>query len=303
MTDKPEFDEKTIEDMNEKSIQAQFFTPDNIYIELGLLKDLPIGAIYAEQIAIKGDEDGFNRIQKQLLDILPDYQCRLYDTVEPFFLPLGYDDTKIDDIMTHPGVQDAIFMMAPATYFFDTLVQHTVRNQNHSLPADKYTKRYIDKDRFHREAIDITFHINTYPLTLSSSVMSSMGKEFGDLFGVNVVFVNKNPTLFDQSDWDGWLSKIDCFYLDSLGRMTQSPFIIEKQGDFAFVGLHFFARKRFERRVIQRMRDLNVEEEINAATARLMIFCEWNWLQNNEVRLTQEKQDVPMEDQENPEQT
>ena len=191
--------------------------------------------------------------------------------------------------------------MAPATHFLNTLIRHTIRNQNHSRPAAKYIKNMIDKDQYTIDAVPVTYYINTYPLTLSPKILTRLGEELGESLGVNIHFLNKDPMLFDQTDWDKWMKQIECFYLNSLGRFTRSPFVIKKQGDLEFMGCYFFARKRFEKCVMVDMQGVDFDQQIQMVTAHLDMLCDFIWLQNNEIRLTEEAEDVPVDEVENPE--
>lgn len=292
----PNFDLQALEAMNQKAIENQFFTPDSVYLELGLFKDFSIGAVYTDLIAIKDDEATFGEIQEKLLKILPDYQKRYYETVHPYFDALGYTDADVDKLVNNPALHDYIFIMSPNTTFVETLVRHTARNQNHSKPAHKFKKKSIDSQHYILEPMDITYRINTFPLSLSSVILERMGKEFGEALGVNIVFMNKDPKTFDQTDWDTWMEKMDCFYFDSLGRFTRSPFVIKKQEAMQFAGCYFFARKRFEREVIPIMRTEDFDNQVQLVTAQLGFLCDFEWLQNNEVRLTAEAENVPMMD-------
>lgn len=289
-------DETALEAMNQKAIQNQFFTPDYCYIELSLFKDLPLGVIYLDNLILNPDKDTFDKNQALLLDIIPSYQKRLFDTVEPYLLPLGYDDAKIDAAIADPTHHDKLFLVAPATKFLYALARHTVRNQNNSLPAAKYTKEEVAKDQYRIKPVDVTYRINTHPLTLSKKVMEDLGQTLGESLGVNIEFMNKNPELFDQTDWDEWLSKIDCFYFDSLGRFVNSPFVNKKQGEMAFSGTFFFVRKRFERRVRHEEHAADFDTQIALIAATMSNLSEFDWIQNNDTRLTDEVEDVPMTD-------
>lgn len=292
-----EYDEELLKKMNDKAIQNQLITPDQSYIELGLMKDIPLGCIHLDYIAIKQDEPGFKVLQEKLANILPAYQKRVFDTVDPYLAELGYDDKEIADILSRQVFHDAIFLLAPMTKFFNLLIKHTIRNQNHSKPANKFTKKRIDKQHYTLEPIPITYHINTYPLQLSRKLLEKVGAELGESFGVNIAFLCKDPSLFDEQDWDTWMEKIDCFYLDSLGRLARSPFFIQKQGDFQFAGSWFHVRKRFENDVQQALKELDFENQIQLASSRMGLFCEFEWLQNNDLRLTEEGEDVPMNEE------
>jgi hypothetical protein len=291
-TPTPEFDFRTLEAMNEKTIKNQFFVPDKAYIDLGLFKDIPIGVIYADLMEKDVSEETFTTMQKAILNRVKAYQKRLYDTVDPHFALLGYKDTTIEEYLASHLVHDTVFVTAPATRFFDLIIRHTVRNQNNSRPAEKYTKTKIDADQYIMQAIPVTYYINTYPLTLSNALLLDMATQLGESLGVNIVFLNKNPLLFDQKDWDDWMAKIDAFYLDSLGQFTRGEFVLAKQGEMEFTGRFFFARKRFEKCVMTDMQGQDFEQQVQMATAQLDMFCDFAWLQNNDVRLTDQREHV-----------
>lgn len=305
VTGKPsEFDIKKIEAMNQKTIRNQFFTPDKVYIELGLFKDFSIGAVYADQLVFKNDPVKFGEIQTTLASFVKEYQTRRYDTVNDFFPQIGYNDDLIDGLLANPEIHNEIFLVSPNTSFMQTLIRHTLRNQNNSRPADKYTRQKLDNERSVIQAIPVSYRINTYPLTLNSKLLQPLAEELGEAFGVDVIFMCKDPALFDETDWNDWLKDIECFYLDSLGRFTQSPFTLSKQGEMEFVGCYFFIRKRFERHVMKVIQQHNdFDEQIQLLTSHLGILCDLEWLQNNDVRLTDEPDNVPMmdEDQGEPE--
>lgn len=286
MTDtKPSFDPQAVEEMNRKAIENQFFTPDRVYVDLSLFKDIPIGVVYADHVHREVDESVFKTIQLDIISQITDYQKRYYDTVDPFFSSLGYDDTQIEHLLTLLP-HDLIFMMSPATHFLQMIVRHTIRNQNNSAPAHKFTKKKIDQEHYILEPIPVTYYINTYPLSLSTKLLERLAPELGEALGVNIQFICRDPYLFNSKDWFDWMKDIDCFYLDSLGRMTRSQFIRDKQSELAFAGVYFFARKRFEKCVMQEMKNLDFEHQIQLATAQLDMMCDFAWLPNNDVRLT-----------------
>lgn len=305
MTDAPieteeliEYDEEKLKRMNDKALQNQFFTPDQSYIELGLMKDIPLGCIFMDHIVIKQDEDAFKTYQEQLTPKLKTYQTRLFDSIDKSIGDLGYTDKDVKEILDRNVFHDYVFLMAPMTKFFNLLIKHTIKNQNHSKPADKFVKKKINKHQYVLEPVPVTYHINTFPLILSPKLLEKVAMELGESFGVNIAFMCKDPSLFDKADWDAWMEKIDCFYLESYGRLARSPFFIQKQGEFQFNGAHFFVRKRFESQIELDVKNIDFENEIPLAASRLSLFCEFEWLQNNDLRLTEEGEDVPMtEDQ------
>jgi hypothetical protein len=299
--DKTEYDEEQLQRMNEKAMKNEFFVPDQSYIELGLMKDIPLGCVFMEHVTIKQSKPAFEDLQTKLEPRLKDYQTRVFDTVDPYLSDLGYTDKDIEEILSKPVFHDHIFLLAPMTKFFNLLIRHTIRNSNHSKPANKFTKKRLDKKQYVLEPVQVTYRINTYPLQISPTILAKVAIELGESFGVNISFMCKDPSRFDRTDWDTWMEKTDCFYLDSLGRLARSPFFIEKQGLFQFMGCYFFVRKRFEKHIKEEIKDADFENEIQLASSRMSLFCEFEWLQNNDLRLTEEAEDVPMtEDQVSP---
>lgn len=304
MTEKPtDFDISVIEKMNQKAIQSQFFVPDNVYIELGLFKDLNLGAIYADLLFVKDDEAQFTKVQKLVLENIEDYQVRRFDTMGDFLNKTGYNDTVVDKLLCNESLHDQIFVVSPATKFIQLLVRHLLRNQNNSRPADKYIREKIDDQHYTIKPQEVTFRINTFPLTLSNGLLEKVAEEFGEAFGVNIVFMNKDPSKFDHLDWNDWMKKTDCYYLDSLGRFTKSPIVKQKQGNMEFVGIYLFARKRFEREVLAFIKQIDFDQQVQMVTSHQGILCDFEWIQNNDLRLTEDPINVPMmdDDQEDPE--
>lgn len=295
--EKIEFDEARLSEMNDRAIKSQLFTPDYMYVELGLMKDIPIGCMYTEKLLIQGKSEAeFSQFQSDLETILKPYQTRLYDTIDPFSSVTGYRDADIAEIIGREVYHDHIFLLAPMTSFFNLMIRHMIRNQNHSKPGNKVVKKKIDKSHYVLEPVPITYRINTYPLKLSAGTLQQASKVLGESFGANIVFMSKDPASFDQADWDEWLEKVDCFYFDSIGAISRSPFFIAKQGDFQFNGTWMFTRKRFEKEAEARMKGYDFETEIAEVTTYISAFCEFEWIQNNDIRLTQDKEDVPMTD-------
>jgi len=293
------FDAANIESMNAKAIENQFYTPDHVYIDFSLMKDIPLGVVYADALQHRNEEQ-FTALQADVIKVLPDYQKRSYDTVDPYLKHLGYTDKTITDLLENNLSHDQVFMVSPATHFFYTLIKHTVRNQNNSGPANKFSKKKLDNTSYTMQAMDVTYYFNTYPLNLSNELLGKIAVELGESFGVNIKFINKHPTLFDKSDWDSWLKKIECFYLNNLGSFNRNPIILEKQGNMELTGIYIFARKRFEKEVMVAMASQDFDQQVQLISSRLGVFCDFSWLQNNEARLTDEAEDVPFEDAPDP---
>jgi hypothetical protein len=291
-----ELDYKKIQALNEKAIQNQFFTPDKIYIELGLLKDIPLGIMYFDNVGIRDDSDSFNTLQERVKETIREYQSRTYDTIDRYFSDLGYTDKYIEDMLRKTQYHDMYFLASPTTHFINTLIRHFIRNQNNSRPANKYIKKLVGEGKFKVDPIDIECIINTYPLNLSQKVITDVSEILGESLGTNIRFICKDPSTFDKNDWDEWLDKVDCFYVDDLGRFTCSPISLEKQEALEFTGKWLFARKRFDKTQERLFNKDEFDHQIQLITAELDIFFEFSWLQNNDVRLTEEAENVPVED-------
>jgi hypothetical protein len=286
-----DFDTKRVEEINRKAIENQFFTPDHVYLDMALFKEYPLGVIFADKVHHNKGEAEFCHVQNHIKSQLTEYQKRLYDTIDPFLSSLGYTDDHLEDLIKVIP-HDLIFMMSPATNFLKTVIRHTIRNKNNSAPANKFVKKSLDQQQYTLESMPVTYYINTFPLTLSLSLQQRLAPELGEALGVNVQFLNKDPQFFNQQDWDRWLSKIDCLYLHSFGRLSQSSFFIQQQENMMFAGVYFFARKRLEKRVMAEVKHLDIEHQIQLATAQLDMLCDFAWLANNDARLTDEPDQV-----------
>lgn len=301
MEKKLPFDEAKLQELNEKAIRSQLFTPDNLYIELGLIKDFSLGAINFDVIVLQQDQEKYNALQPKILEIMEAYQTREYDTVEPYFESLGYNNEKIDAILNNTEYHDQLFTVSPVSNFFRYLSRHMLRNQNNSRPAKKYTRKDIGPKQFVIEAMPVTATINTYPLTISPGILQAVAVELGEALGVNIRFINKNPATFDKSDWDSWMESIDCFYIDNLTRFSDSDFVISMQHELQFVGSYWFVRKRFGREREALMVGHSIEEDIKQNMAILMQFCDFEWITNYDLRLLDGEDDVSMEEPSGPE--
>lgn len=271
--------------LNDEALKAQFFTPDFVYMDLGLFKDIPLGCVYADQIVRRQDRERFATIQQAILGFALNYQNRSDESVNAYLSVVGYQDTDITQIVADIALHDKIFLMAPSGQFLNLLIRHTLLNRNHSQPANKFIKRKLDASNYVLEPMDVTYRINTYPLTLSRGIMVKLAETLGDSLGVNIVFMNKDPGLFDEQDWQTWMDKIQCFYLDSLGRFMDSPMTANTQVNMGFVGKHLYARKRFQshRQAMIKARDF--DQQIQRITAHMDLFSEFKWLTNTDLRL------------------
>ena len=275
-----------IQKLNDEKMAKHFFTPDNIYIDLGLFKDIPLGVILADSYS-KGEEE-FQRVQDHISSVIIEYQNRRFDTLGDMMKPIGYDDQVIEKLMEDKSRHTEFFVFAPTSKFIELLIRHTLLNQNHSGPAEKFVKKKISREKYRKESIPINHVINIYPLHVSSLALRGLGELIGDTLGVNVRFINKDPNLFDESDWKDWWGNIDCFYLDSLGRCTAGETWMKRQVNFDLAGKYVFSRKRFEGwAAAHNLTEAEFEYDIQQLFVHSQTF-DLEWIQNNDLRLVDE---------------
>lgn len=286
-----------INELNEKVLEANLFTPDHVYIDINLLKDIKLGVIFTDIIAVKRDENLFRQFQKHLLTVVESYQTRTFDTVTPYFGSFGYTDEKIEELLKKREYHDQYFTMAPSTEFLKYLIKMTYLNKNHSGPGNKFNKKPVGDKQYVLEAMPITYYFNIYPLRISNSVLKVVGKEIGESFGVNVRWIDKDSSLFDKKDWNDWLNKIECYYIDIIGKFTKSSIMLEVMAEMMLVGRYVFCRKRFEKESERILKDENLdfESQIQIVTTYLDIFSEFNWIPNGDLSLTSQE-DTPVKE-------
>jgi hypothetical protein len=309
MTDSPEkgpskADLLRVNSLNEKAIGSSFFVPDRIYADLALFKDLPLGAILAEALD-KKDEERYNEIQASIVRHVGEYQTRRHRAILSMFEDINASDYLVDKMLKDPTKHELIFIAAPVTQFLYLLLKHLLRNQNNSRPAEKYTKKYIDapwgdnKRRFTVSFEDVSLTVNTYPLTLRDHTLTHLAALFAETLRVNVKFVNKDIAKIDDDDWDDWVKDIDCFYLDDLVAFHDSETIRRHLSEFDFVGTYIFSRKRFHHELMAGAKEEAILATIAKLTAHLGLQSNFEWLTNNDLRLTDEPIGMPEdEDQE-----
>lgn len=174
-TDEQKFDidENELKKFNEDVINSSLITPDKIYLDLALLKDLNIGVIlsilYDRKPSMQPGE--YASLYKQLIAALPTYNKRSYDDVEHLFPFLKISNAEFRARFTDEAYASFILHNAPMTKFRHTLTGQLMINVNHSAVSGK------------RAAIELT--LNTYPLKLSKSDEYLVGFFLAKTYNVN----------------------------------------------------------------------------------------------------------------------
>jgi hypothetical protein len=286
------FSDAELDRLNKQAIKNEFFTPDVLYADITLFKDVIVGAIYTDILRVPNNQVAFDTAQTYMASVLPNYQTRFYDGAGSYFDPIGYNQTRVDSLLTSPDLHVPIFLTAPSTYFFDYFLRQLALNINHSGPAEKFTKRHIDKHHYVKDKTPVTLILNLFPLVLPIALLTKIAEDMGEGLGVNITCIAKDPALFDESDWSTWMKTVDCFFLSSLGRFCESEMTRQKQTDLEFMGRHIFARKQFPSSVEEEMKTLDIEHQIQLITAQIGVLCDFHWIQNNDVRLTGDRQSI-----------
>lgn len=167
--DKAQFDK-----LNEEAITSSLITPDRLYMDLALIKDLTIGVIisflYDKKEHISNEE--YSSLYKQMIDGLPKYIDRTFDDFEYLFPFLNKTNKEFEERLHDPKYAKFILHNAPITQFKDVLTGQLFINKNHSAVINKI------------DAIELT--VNTYPLKLDKTDEYIVAKFLADNYKVNV---------------------------------------------------------------------------------------------------------------------
>jgi len=197
-------------------------TPDHLYIDLALLKDLQIGAILA--LASRESEERFEAAYQAVSKGLKKYATRYFLDASHYFTKAGYTKAQIDEALADPTMSDDIYRMAPMTEFIKILFSHMLINANHSEVIGK--------------SGEVSLTVNTYPLKLGEVYEAAVGVHLAELLGVKVVVwcknLEKDVTMSDLKDFDE-------YYLWYLYEFSRNPEIHKGLSDMAFASKRIFA--------------------------------------------------------------
>ena len=213
--------EQQMKEFAEAMVKQRMITPDRLYVDLALLKDLHIGAIMA--LAFSEGEDKARQVYKVIQKNLTRYRQRYFFDPAHYFSASGYTSDQIFSALNNPKMADDIYRMAPMTGFLNTLVTHMRVNANHSAVIGK-------KD-------DITVVVNTYPLRLSEPFATALMVYLGDTLTANVALRTCQMRSFSFSE----LKRFDEFYLYYIHEFSNHPDVKKALSDMAFINKRVFA--------------------------------------------------------------
>ena len=185
----------------EFSIATEFYTPDHYLLDLNLLKDTRVGALNVLLHTLP--EDQMIRHHETFMKNLLDYQNRHYEELIRYVPGVPFKEEDIDAILKDESYSDEILAKSPVTAAFNTLTSLIEVNLNHSSPAQRWK---VTKERvgYSIEVDPIYFHINTYPLKLSSPLLDNLKEFFFDHYRVHVEFIFIPPREYTQGQVMGY---------------------------------------------------------------------------------------------------
>jgi len=157
-------DEGLLSQINEKMIGDNLITPDSLYVELRLFRDLFLAAV----ITLIDTQEQYDI----LLSKLDQYKDRAFDDVEKLYPELGITNKQVQDRVSDPTWHDRLFTIAPSTNFVQVMHAQIAVNVNHSSVQKKLNT--------------VEMVVNTYPLRLNEANTHLLGLYLSRAYGVNV---------------------------------------------------------------------------------------------------------------------
>lgn len=218
-----------LNNINQKMIEKDLWTPDNLYLEFSLCKDYTLGCVY---YLLKHDPR-FNKhpgvILKKINEKMSVWQDRVWDDFEWVYPNLPIKNKHIEALLADTSKHDEIFRISPNTVYYILLRDDLLANINHTHVRGDFTRIYIDESqegRHFRTYKPISMTVNTYPIQLTKARQDMVGKYLAELYSVDVTIISRDPSMYGPSDI--WLKEIEQFYINKIGAWTKSDFIKKK---------------------------------------------------------------------------
>lgn len=263
---------------NAQEIESDLVTPDHYYIDLGLVKDYWLGALFylIHQRSPHQAQKDYLYMRSQMKP----YQMRYFDHVESCFPDLHITTQEVLDLLGQESAHDRIFQLSPTTNFIETLKTVIAMNVNHSLVKEKFQKERIDLDKYYKVWDSVTFHLNTYPLKIQSPTLIRLIQQFfADNFRVDVVVFSQDPQTLEKS----LIILIEEFYCRCFDRFMDNPAVIPMMEAQSFQKKRLFALGIFHHTHIHKT-PREFEYEYRMIQARLDLMCrDFNWLNQAQV--------------------
>lgn len=212
--------ESELASANAELIEASLYTPDHILVDLGLLKDLRMGAaIVALHDQGKSDEE-IAKLSRYMIDNILPYVTRHFNDIPRFFPKLGVTNKELDALYADPFRHDEIFLFSPVMQFVNTFNSNLQVNANHSHVGERYTKKPVRAGFYRKEFKPINVYVNTYPLKLSPRAKALTGRFLADAFGVTATVFYADYGTMAASDFVKF-QEIDTINLSNILRSEE----------------------------------------------------------------------------------
>lgn len=219
-------------------IKETLITPDRMYFDLELLRDIRLGAAITHMMEA-GPAQGAV-MYEHLLERLVVWAQRTFSDFAHNFPKMGLSDAQIDARLADPQWHAQILAAAPATQFTDkTITAHLAVNVNHSAVVGK-TERGPDGKLY---AMPIRLIINLWPLThIKPAQHREIGEHFARRFGVECEIIAEDPATITPEQWLSY----DEIYTAHAERMMTNAALRT-----AFSEMRFFNKRFFVLQVIR----------------------------------------------------
>lgn len=189
----------------------QFVTPDSLYVDFRLLKDLDVGAAFS-----LGREQGrLEEIWTLIKAHAEAYRSRTFlDPVHYLRLPFSRDE--LEARISDPRWAREVYRLSPMTNVPFYLLENLLVNANHSAATEKPG--------------DVTVHLNTWPMQMDADLGGALMAWLGEALKVNVSLFSRAIADIPISDWLAW----DEYYLWNAKAFSENDSVMDAMNAFKF---------------------------------------------------------------------
>ena len=251
-----------------------FDTPDFIYIELGLIKDLQFGTIFSFlHEHPETAEDKF----KYLMSRWGLRQKGHFDTLDTYFPKLGITSQQINDRLSDPAYSDEIFRVSPITFYPNIIKANQTVNINHSQVSEKFKKIKISQHQYVKDYDRVLFCVNTWPLVLSKDNQDLCAAFFRDNFLVDVKIISIDPQNLPLAVFKA----ADHLHVRYPYQLNRNQEILDELSKKTYINKKIFAAPMFDVKNVSDYPDKRIEGELEFLFAYMNVLVTFKWIPNN----------------------
>ena len=271
--------EKDLRAASADMMEETFVSPDTIYVDLALLKDLVLGTIRVILEDRGYTKDQFKIADNTILEGIIPYMTRVRHNVEKYFPSLGITSAEVESYLNDPQKHNAIFLASPVTQFVNTLKANLAINANHAHVAERYRKRNIGGGRYTKDFGMVSLQVNTYPLQIAKPLCILLGKFLTDNYGVNVKLFCTNPKDILPKDFKKY-QEIDTAYLkEFLDNKQFQKYLTDR----VFMKTPIYATHWFGFRPTQAEPDEYIKANMVHVAARMGFLSNFSWIEPQHI--------------------